>query len=90
MLATGFTAETIVFRKYVENLVDSISGEGWGELEIDNSTMETLRNLECILKLISLNNLTYVSRAIPIASESIKLVLSKFKNNIRRTFTSPD
>lgn len=52
--------------------------------------METLRNLECVLKVISLNSLAYVARAIPIASESIKLVLTKFRNQIRRTFVAPD
>lgn len=68
-----------MFRRYLEILVDSISGEGWKELEIDNSTMETFRNIECILKVISLNYINYVTRSVPLASESIKLVMNKYR-----------
>lgn len=54
-MASGFCAEIIVFRKYLDILIDSISSEGHKQLEIDNSTMETFRNIETILKTVSLS-----------------------------------
>ena len=54
-MAQGFCAEMLVFRKYLDILMDAIAGEGHKELEIDNSTMETLRNIEAILKSVALS-----------------------------------
>jgi hypothetical protein len=53
-MAHGFCAEILVFRRYIDILVDSITGESSRkELEIDNSTMETFKNIETILKGVS-------------------------------------
>lgn len=60
-MALGFSAETIAFRKYMDILVDSIAGEGQKELEIDNTTMETFKNIEVTLKTISLSELNYIA-----------------------------
>ena len=54
-MAVGFASESIVFRKYLDILVDSISGEAHKELEIDSTTMETFKNIEMIIKTISLS-----------------------------------
>lgn len=54
-MATGFCAEILVFRKYIDILIDSITSEGHKEIEIDNTTMETLSNIETILKSTSLS-----------------------------------
>jgi hypothetical protein len=54
-MAKGFCSEMLVFRKYLDILIDSISGDGHREIEIDNSTMDTLKNIEAILKSISLS-----------------------------------
>jgi hypothetical protein len=57
-MAHGFCAEIIVFRKFLGILVDSMTsteGSAIRELEVDNSTMETLKNIEAILKGISLS-----------------------------------
>lgn len=90
LMASGFCSEIIVFRKYIDILVDSISGEGQKELEIDGTTMETLKNLETILKTISLSQLTYIASNYNLAKSAIDLVVNKFGSQLKSDFISPD
>lgn len=77
-MASGFCAEIIVFRKYLDILIDSISGEGHKELEIDNSTMDTFKNIEAILKSVSSSEITNVSQTYKLAKMAMDLVINKF------------
>jgi len=76
--ATGFCAEVIVFRKYLDILMDSLAGDAHDQLEIDNSTMETFRNLETLLKCTSLSQVTYVSLTYKLAKMAMDLVINKY------------
>jgi hypothetical protein len=82
VLALGFSAETLAFRKYLDILIDSISGESHRELEIDNSTMETLKNIETILKTTSLSQLNYIASSYKLSKSAIDLVIGKYGNLI--------
>jgi len=88
-MALGSCAEVICFRKYLDILVDSISGEGYKELEIDNSTMETFRNIEITLKAISQSQLAYTASKYKLAKGAIDLVVNKYAN-LMKHFLSPD
>ncbi|CDW81560.1 UNKNOWN [Stylonychia lemnae] len=90
IMATGFCAEIIVFRKYLDILIDSISGQGHQELEIDNSTMETFRNIEAILKCVSSSELTNVSQTYHIAKMTINMVVNKFGSQLNSNFISQE
>jgi len=87
-MATGFCAEIIVFRKYLDILIDSISGEGHRELEIDNSSMETFRNIEAILKCVSSSELTNIAMTYHIAKMTINLVVNKYGSQLNANFIS--
>lgn len=89
-MALGFSAETLVFRKYLDILIDSISGESHKELEIDNTTMETFRNIETILKTTSLSQLNYITTSFTLSKSAIDLVVNKYGNQLNSQFISPD
>lgn len=89
-MAQGFSAEILVFRKYIEILMASIAGEGHKELEIDNSTMETLRNLEAILRSVSLSEITHTAQQYKIAKMAMDLVINKYGQQLPPTFMTYD
>lgn len=89
-MALGFSAETLALRKYLDILIDSISGESHKELEIDNTTMETLKNIETILKTTSLSQLNYIATSYRLSKSAIDLVVSKYGNQLNKNFLSPD
>lgn len=84
----GFCAEVLVFRKYLDILIDSISGEGHKELEIDNSTMETLKNIEAILRAAALSEIAYVAEQYKIAKMAMDLVINKYGAQLDGKFMS--
>eukprot|EP00347_Sterkiella_histriomuscorum_P005336 403357003 len=90
IMASGFCAEIIVFRKYLDILIDSISGEGHKELEIDNSTMETFKSIEAILKSVSSSEITNVSQTYKLAKMAMDLVINKFGSQLGVSFFSQE
>ena len=88
-MANGFCSEVVVFRKYLDLLIASISGEGFKELEIDASTVETFRTIETILKLISLSQLAIITESYKLTKSSLDTVIKKY-THLLNPYITPD
>lgn len=69
----------VAFRKYIEILLTSISGEARKELEIDHNTIAALRNVSKVLRFCCGAIMTKFADQLKVSKGSIDLVLNKMK-----------